>query len=123
MENHSLELSQWIAKNILRKGGQRVTILDLRGHSDITDFIVIASGTSKKHMETLVESPLKDLKTLGQAPLKVEGIGTHWVVADLGSVMLHVFDDAARQYFDLEGLWIKAPQLEVEENTNAKVVS
>lgn len=95
-----------------KKGGLNILAIDVRGRSSITDYILVATGTSNRHIETLVEAPCQDLKKNGFPAHAIEGNGTHWVVADFGDVMLHIFDDAARRYFDLEGLWNDAPRID-----------
>lgn len=107
-----MNLASWMGQLLDRKGAQNIVILDVRGASSITDYIVIATGTSTKHMETLVEAPCLELKRSGFPAHHIEGQGTHWVVADFGDVFLHVFDDQARKYFDLEGLWKDAAKIE-----------
>lgn len=108
----SLELARWIAQTLDRKGAQDVVVLETRDYSSVADFFVIATGTSNRHMETLLESPCKELKASGHPPQSIEGESTHWMLADLGDVVLHIFDDQARQYFELEHLWKKAPRID-----------
>ncbi len=74
--------------------------------------MIIASGTSTRHMETLIDAPCMELKTSGFPPRSIEGRATQWVVADLGDVVLHVFDEATRQHFDLESLWANVPRID-----------
>lgn len=107
----SEELALWIAKQIDRKGGIHINVLDLRSSSDVTDFIVIATGTSYRHMQTLIETPIRELKKSGFASYKVEGEGTSWLVADFSDVIVHIFDEPTRSYYNLEGLYANAPDL------------
>jgi ribosome-associated protein len=104
-----------------RKGAQNVTLIDVRGLSSITDFLVIGTGTSSRQMETLVDAPCTEMKRLGFPASHVEGNGTHWVIADFSDVLLHVFDDATRRHFDIEGLWEKAPRISWQTNQGQTV--
>ncbi len=110
----SHELACWIAQVLDKKGGKQISVLDVREVSSITDFLVIGTGTSLKTVETLVTAPSQELKKSGFPANSIEGSGSHWVVADYGDVFLHVFDEAARSHFDLEGLWKTAPRVEWE---------
>lgn len=118
-------LASWMGQLLDKKGGQQIAVLDVRGMSSVTDFMVIATGTSTRHMETLVEAPCQELKRSGFPAHHIEGNGTHWVVADFGDVFLHVFDDQARRHFDLEGLWKNAPRIEWDgrKSSPLKVIS
>ena len=108
------ELACWVGQLLDKKGGRDIQILDLRGRSTVSDYLVIATGTSSKHMETLVEAPCLELKRLGFPADHIEGRNTHWVVADFGDVILHIFDQPTRQYYDLEDLWKDAPRIDMQ---------
>lgn len=117
------KLAAWIAKQLDRKGGQDVQVLDVQGLSDVADYIVIATGTSSRHMQTLLDTPCKELKKLGFPPLSIEGEQTKWLLADLGDVTLHVFDDLTREHFDLEGLWQAAGQIDWTSSNGPQAVA
>lgn len=114
----SLDLAIWMAQILDRKSGRNITILDVRNYSSVTDFYVVASGNSVKHIETLVTAPSQELKTAGFPPLATEGLNTTWVVADFNDVVLHVFDDLTRQYYDIENLWKAAPRIDWTQKKN-----
>lgn len=109
-----LELACWMSQLLDRKGGRGIFVLDVRGLSSITDFFVIVTGTSSTHMQTLIDSPVMELKKLGFPPQCVEGRSTGWVVADFSDVLLHVFDEGTRQHYNLEELWKEAPRIDWE---------
>lgn len=86
--------------------GQDVLALDVSGVSSVTDWMVIASGTSNRHVKALVDSVLEHAKAAGQPPLGVEGQDTlEWVLVDLGDVVVHAMQTTARSFYDLERLW------------------
>ena len=111
----SIALAKWISQIIDRKGGLDVIIIDVRNRSSICDFLVIGTGTSSRHLKTLIEAPCAELKKVGFPPNDIEGEGTGWILADLGDVVLHVFDKETRDYYDLEGLWQNAPRVNWSE--------
>jgi len=72
---------------------------------------VIASGTSRRHTATLAEAVEERLKVLGRRPLRSEGLeDATWVLLDYGDLVIHLFDEATRRYYDLERLWSDAPR-------------
>lgn len=97
------------------KKGLDIALLDVSGLIVITDVFIIAAGTSRRHVLTLaVETELK-LKEVDRRPLRREGMDdATWVLLDYGDVIVHVFDEETRAYYDLERLWADAPRLSFE---------
>jgi len=90
-------------------------VLDLRGVSGYTDFLVIGSGGSDRQLEAIVDSVEKELTAQGHRVIGSEGQrGGRWVLLDFGDVVVHVFHADDRAHYDLEGLWADAPRIEVE---------
>lgn len=78
----------------------------------VTDVFLIASGTSRRHVQTLAEEVEMSLRPLGRRPLRREGMEhATWVLLDYGDVVVHLFDRDTREYYDLERLWADAPRL------------
>jgi ribosome-associated protein len=86
--------------------GVDIRVLDVRGMTAITDFMVIASGTSDRHVKSLARSALDVVREKGVKPLGVEGEqGGEWVLVDLGDLVLHVMRPQVRDFYNLEKLW------------------
>jgi ribosome-associated protein len=103
------------ARAALEKKAEDVVVLDLRGVSGYTDFLVIGSGGSDRQLEAIAESVEKDLTAAGHRAIGSEGQrGGRWVLLDFGDVVVHVFHADERVHYDLEGLWADAPRIEVE---------
>jgi ribosome-associated protein len=86
--------------------GKDIVQLDVRGLSSVTDYMVIATGTSNRHVKSLAEEVSFKAKQAGFAPLSMEGqMNSDWVLADLGDVIVHVMQTDARAFYDLERLW------------------
>ena len=101
------------ADAIADKKGLDITILEVGDLFVITDFFVIATGTSRPHVQALAERVEEFLKEHDRAPLRDEGLPeTEWVLLDYGDFMVHIFQPEARAYYDLERLWRDAPRLE-----------
>jgi ribosome-associated protein len=100
------------------KQASDIVILDVRELIVITDYFVIASGSSDRQVRTLVEEIEKGVRErLDVKPVRREGEdGWQWVLLDYVDVVVHVFSEEQREYYDLERLWRDAPRLEWEES-------
>ena len=104
----------------LDKKALNVKILEIKRLSSIADYLVLASGTSDKQTQAIAESVKTGLKQFGKA-LDVEGLREgNWVVIDYGDVIVHVFRDEMRRYYNLDELWNAAPHLEIPEEQDHK---
>ncbi|NVK02268.1 MAG: ribosome silencing factor [Oceanospirillaceae bacterium] len=85
---------------------KEMVVIDVRGRSTVTDYMVVASGTSKRHVAAVAQEVLDKLKAEGMQPMGVEGqdVGD-WVLVDVGSVIVHVMMPDARSFYDIERLW------------------
>jgi ribosome-associated protein len=85
------------------------TVLDLRGISSFTDFFVIVTGANRRQVQAISDAVVDHLKRNGSPAARVEGYQTaEWVLIDYGDFVVHVFDDKARRFYDLERLWREA---------------
>jgi len=92
--------------------GQNIITLDVRKFSPITDYLVIASGTSSRHVDALADNIILKLKSFGLKPTHVEGReDASWVLVDFGDVIVHLFQPETRSFYNIERLWGDAPQL------------
>ena len=80
--------------------------INVKKLSSFTDYMIIASGTSSRHIQSIGEKVLEDLKVKNIKPLGLEGEGSEeWVLIDIGDVVLHLMSASARAFYDLESLW------------------
>ena len=80
--------------------------INVKKLSSFTDYMIIASGTSNRHLQSIGEKVLEDLKVKNIKPLGLEGEGSEeWVLIDIGDVVLHLMSASARAFYDLESLW------------------
>ena len=98
----------------LSQKGLDVRGFDVRGISSITDFIVVVSGTSERHVNGIGEKIRQRLKDVGETP-RGDSDSTQWIVLDYGDLIIHVFFEPARQYYEFDNLWETAPVLELPE--------
>jgi len=86
-----------------------VVVLDLREIASFTDFFVIVSGTNDRQVQAIADEVSDTLKKSGSPAARVEGYKTaEWVLLDFGDFVVHVFEDKARKFYDLERLWREA---------------
>ncbi len=86
-----------------------VKVLDVRGQTIIADFFVICSGTSTTHIHSIADNVQDNLREIARLRAKPEGgVESLWIVMDYGDVILHVFDEGTREFYDLERLWADA---------------
>lgn len=97
-------------------------VLDVNEILAITDFFVIASANNDRLVETIVEDVEARVKEAGgPAPLRIEGLSDRqWVLMDYGDLVVHVFLDEVRRFYDLERLWADAPRVEWGEHGAAQ---
>ncbi len=85
-------------------------VLDVRGLTSVTDLMVIASGTSDRHVKALADNVLERTREAGVRPLGVEGErAAEWVLVDLGDVVVHLMLPRVREFYQLEKLWSGGP--------------
>ncbi|HEY4133013.1 MAG TPA: ribosome silencing factor [Gemmatimonadaceae bacterium] len=113
--SNSLALVQRAAQIALDSKAQDVVLLDLRGVSDMTDFFLIASGTSDTAVRSIGQHILEDMKQEGTPATHAEGIEKgRWVLLDYVDFVVHVFHPTLRNFYQLERLWADAEQIPVE---------
>lgn len=92
-----------------------VVELDVSEFTDVTDTLIIASGTSNRHVKSLAINVSSEAKAAGCLPLGMEGEDQgEWVLVDFGDVIVHVMMPATRDFYDLEKLWSMAPKNRIE---------
>ena len=99
-------LREVIVEALENRKGRDIVALEVSRLTDITDFMVIASGTSNRHVKALVDEVVEAAKRHRHKVLGVEGREAgEWVLLDLGDVVVHVMRTGAREFYDLERLW------------------
>lgn len=99
-------LCDHIVEALESRKGRDIVTMEVRGLTDITDFMIIASGTSNRHVRALVDQVIGAAKEHRHPPLGVEGVDScEWVLLDFGDVLVHVMQAATREFYDLERLW------------------
>jgi ribosome-associated protein len=115
------QLSSWervllLSRFALEKKACDLVILDLRALSSIADYFILCTGRSDRQVQSIAQSVEENVGRQGIRPLSVEGLARgHWVLMDYDDVILHIFYQPVRQFYDLERLWFRAPRAELPE--------
>ena len=110
------DLAQAAAQLAWEKKASDILLLDVRGLCSYADFFIISSAPSERQAAAIARSVDDGLRRGGVKPLSVEGLKQgNWALLDFGDIVVHVFLDTARDYYDLEGFWTDAKKVEFDE--------
>jgi ribosome-associated protein len=106
----ALELARHIVDVVEDRKAEQITLLDLRPETIIADFFVIANGNSRRQLRALTDYVRNDIKEQhNKIPFSMEGTpDSGWIVLDYGDVVVHLFSEEIRDYYDIESLWSHA---------------
>lgn len=103
---NSSDLSDLIVEALDDIKAQDIVKLDVRDMTTVTDYMIVASGTSNRHVQALVDNVAEKAKAAGHRPIGVEGEeGGEWVLLDLQDALVHVMLPKVREFYNLEKLW------------------
>jgi len=112
----SIEIARLCVHAAVEKKAQDPIILDVRKICSFTDYFVIMSGRSTRHVQGLAEAIEAELRSKRLSTTKAEGLqeGT-WVLLDFNDVVVHIFYSESRKFYDIEGLWHDAPRITLDD--------
>jgi ribosome-associated protein len=111
----SIAIAERCARLLHEKKAEDIQVLDLRKLGAVTDFFVVANGTSSPHVKALAEHVEDTLRQAGQRPWHTEGYAAErWVLLDYVNVVVHVFHPRTREFYLLERLWGDAERIQVD---------
>ena len=107
-------IEQLICDTLIDAKGQDIRVLDVRKVTDFTDFMVIVSGTSNRHVVSMAEKVREKLRDFGRKALGTEGEKPgDWVLVDFGDVVVHIMRPQTRDFYNLEKLWSDGERADV----------
>jgi len=113
-ESAAWNLAERVCWHIMEKKGEDVVVLDVRGRSDVCDFFVVASGKTTNQVQAIARNVNTQLASIGQKPKGLEGQDQgRWSLLDYFDVVVHIFLEETREYFQLEKLWADGMRLDV----------
>ncbi len=99
---------------VAEKKAENIVLLDVRGLTSIADVFILCCGNSSRQVAALGDHIIKILKKQGIKPLSTEGLGEgRWILLDYGNVIIHVFYESVRAFYDIEGLWSDAVRIDI----------
>ena len=104
----------------LDKKGYNLKLLHVSTLSSLTDYLLLVSGRSDRQVQAIAEHIKLEMKNRHQIlPLAIEGLDQgRWVLLDYGEIMVHIFQEPVRDFYDLEGLWSEAPEVPLERTAS-----
>lgn len=116
--NDSKKMTQMAIKALEDKKATDVSVIDIRGISVIADYFIIASGSNKNQVQAMVDNVSETLGRAGFEPRQVEGYATaNWILMDYNDIIVHVFSEEDRLFYDLERIWRDGKQIDIKEFT------
>ncbi len=106
-------LTTVIAKAALNRKALKLVGLDTREVTSFADEFILATGTSNRHVRAVADAIVEEAKAFDRKPLGTEGYDEgRWILIDFGDIIVHIFQEEMREYYDLERLWSEAPALD-----------
>jgi ribosome-associated protein len=116
------ELSSWdktllLTRLALDKKACDLVVLDVREQTSIADYFILCTGRSDRQVQSIAQGLEEGAAEAGFKPFALEGVSRgHWVLIDFSDVIVHVFYEPVRQFYDLDGLWGHAPKAKLPES-------
>jgi ribosome-associated protein len=105
-----------LAQSALEKKACDLVVLEVRELTSIADYFIICSGRSDRQVQSIAQGIEENLRQAGLSPASVEGATRgHWVLMDFSDVIVHIFYEPVREFYDLDGLWGDAPRVDLPE--------
>lgn len=110
------EMTRLACKALEDKKGKDIKVIDIHEVSVIADYFVIASGSNQNQVQAMVDNVEEQLGRAGHEPKQIEGSkNSAWILMDYGDLIVHVFDEENRLFYDLERIWRDGKTLDVKE--------
>lgn len=110
------DMASIAVKAIDDKLGKEIKVIDIANVSVVADYFIIASGANKNQVQAIVENVEDELAKAGHHPKQVEGYQTaNWILLDYGDIIIHIFDEESRLFYDIERIWRDGQDVDVQE--------
>lgn len=111
----SLEKAQAVIKILDKKKASDIRLIKTQELTVVSDYFIIASGTSSTHVRSLADEVDDGMKELNVEVDHVEGRATGWILLDFGDILVHIFDPQSREYYNIERLWSDAANVDISD--------
>lgn len=120
IDNRAEALTELVLEQLDQMKALDIKVLDVRGKTSITDFMIIATGTSTRHVKAVADAVVIAAKAADHPPLGTEGEGSlEWMLVDLNDVIVHVMLNETREFYNLEKLWEAPADQPAESNSGS----
>ena len=109
------ELCKAIVKVLDDKKAEDIKVIKTSEHTIISDYFIVANGTSNTHVKALADEVECEMSKKGIEPMHIEGRATGWILLDYNDVLVHVFQPESRQYYNIERLWNDAARVDLSD--------
>lgn len=109
------ELYKNIVKILDDKKAEDIKVIKTTEHTIISDYFVVANGTSNTHVKALADEVEYEMEKIGIRPAHIEGRATGWILLDYGEVLVHIFTKDSRDFYNLERLWTDAEIMDISD--------
>jgi ribosome-associated protein len=114
--NNSKEMTRLAIKALEDKKGNDIRVIDIQDVSVIADYFIIASGNNRNQVQTMSDNVEEVLGRAGFEPRQLEGYGTAtWILMDYNDIIVHIFSEEDRNFYDLERIWRDGKTIDIEE--------
>lgn len=114
--NNSREMTRLAIKALEDKKGNDIRVIDIQDVSIIADYFIIASGSNRNQVQTMADNVEEVLGRAGYEPRQLEGYGTAtWILMDYNDIIIHIFSEEDRLFYDLERIWKDGKEVSIEE--------
>lgn len=101
-------IQEQIVSELDKLKAENIVVIDLKGKSSIADYMIIAAGSSSRHTNSMAQKIIEFLKTHKIKKISVEGLQkSDWILIDAGDILLHLFQQETREFYNLEKMWIQ----------------
>ena len=115
-QKQSKEMARLAYQAMEDKKARDIRIIDISEISVLADYFLIASGSNKNQVQAMVDNVQEELHKAGFVPKQVEGYNSaNWILLDYGDIIIHVFDEENRLFYDLERIWRDGKEISAEE--------
>ena len=114
--NNSREMTSLAIKALEDKKGNDIRVIDIQDVSIIADYFIISSGSNRNQVQTMADNVEEVLGRAGYEPRQLEGYGTAtWILMDYNDVIVHIFSEEDRLFYDLERIWRDGKSVDIDE--------
>lgn len=114
--NQAEQMASIVVKAIDDKLGKDIKVIDISQVSVLADYFIIASGSNKNQVQAIVDNIEDDLLKAGYHPKQVEGYqSANWILLDYADIIIHIFDEENRLFYDIERIWRDGKDLDVQQ--------